>query len=34
MTGGIDESHEKPVRLAALRAEMWTRYLTNMKQEC
>jgi hypothetical protein len=34
MPGGTEESHEKPVSVVGIRAEIWSRDLPNMKQEC
>jgi hypothetical protein len=34
LRGGTEEPYENPVRLAGLRAEIWTRELPNTKQVC
>jgi hypothetical protein len=31
---GTEENHEKPIGIAGLGAEIWTRYGPNTKQEC
>jgi hypothetical protein len=34
LPGGTKENHEKPVRIAVLQDEIWTRNLLITKEEC